>query len=184
MLYNRILSPQFMCGDNGTLEEKKNRHKVSILSRCIDNYTLYRFDNEEQEFMPFFNKNHKDKGGLDGLRRFCDYILLAERNNKLYVFLIELKSGNHKDAGKQLDAAEVFMDYIRRTAERIKFTNGFTSFDSSNIRTAKVLVCGIQGAKPKTKKSRDESVEKVEGRINLKLNCFPIRRLCDAAEID
>lgn len=135
--------------------------------------------------MPFFNKNHKDKGGLDGLRQFCDYILLMEKNNKLYVFLIELKSGNPKDAGKQLDAAEIFMDYIRRTAERIKLTNGFTSFDSSNIRTAKVLVCGTNGAKPKTKKSKDESVEKVEGRINLKLNCFPISRLCEvAAEID
>jgi hypothetical protein len=172
-----------MCGDNGTLEEKKNGHKVSILSRCIDNYTLYRFDNEEKEFMPFFNNQHS--GGLKGLRRFCDYILLAEKKSKLFVFLIELKSGRVDGAGDQLDAAEVFMDYIRRTAERIKLTNGFTSFDSSNIRTAKVLVCGINGAKPKTKKSRDESVEKVEGRINLKLNCFPISRLCEvAAEID
>ena len=37
-------------------------------------WTLYRFDLEEKEFLPFFNKTDD---APEGLRKFCDYILLS-----------------------------------------------------------------------------------------------------------
>jgi len=74
--------------------------------------TLYRFDPNKENIFPFFEK------GME-LRIICDYILLADYNEVLYVLLIELKKGN-EPAKKQLNATEEFMLYIIASALRIK----------------------------------------------------------------
>lgn len=74
--------------------------------------TLYRFDPDKEEIFPFFEK------GI-GLRSICDYVLLADYDDDLYVLLIELKLGK-LNAKEQLNATENLISYIIASALRIK----------------------------------------------------------------
>lgn len=136
-LYKRILAPHLSPEDQTCLAENKNTHKAKIIAGKIA-YTLYRYDQDEQKelFLPFFNHSH----GLKDLLKFCDYILLAERNNKLYVLLIEMKNGSNTDAQKQLEASETFMNFIQDTASRICSTNGYDDFNQKNITTRRIIL--------------------------------------------
>ena len=75
--------------------------------------TLYRFDPNKEEIFPFFEK------GI-GLRSICDYVLLADYDDDLYVLLIELKLGKLNNAKEQLNATENLISYIITSALRIK----------------------------------------------------------------
>lgn len=103
---------------------------------------LYRFDLEEEDFLPFFNNK---KGNIpDGLRKFCDYILLANYNNKTYILLIELKRGDtYGEADKQLRASEYFIEFICQTASRLH--KDFNDFDFNHknvvLRKIKIRAC-------------------------------------------
>lgn len=74
--------------------------------------TLYRFDPNKEEIFPFFEKEI-------GLRSICDYVLLADYGDDLYILLMELKLGNSK-AKEQLNATENLISYIIASALRIK----------------------------------------------------------------
>ena len=161
-LYTRILNPTFVSDNQTCMKEEKANHEVKLITQGIDEYRLYRFDLDSSaaDFLCFFNKNHSAGSGVQGLKdlnRFCDYVLLAQKKDKLYVFIFELKSGKNEGAVKQLRATELFMDYIKGTAERIKEVNGFDQFDAKNIITKKVVLKGNGGTSksvinPKNKK--------------------------------
>ena len=131
-LYTRILNPTFVPANQTCMEEVKADHSVKLITRGISEYRLYRFDldSSDADFLCFFNKNHSAGSGVQGLkdlRCFCDYVLLAQKSDKLYVFIIELKSGKTEGAVEQLRATELFMDYIKETAEFVRTTEGLMS---------------------------------------------------------
>ena len=74
--------------------------------------TLYRFDPNNEDIFPFFER------GM-ALRLICDYVLLVDYNDFLYVLLIELKRGSIT-AKKQLNATEELIRYVISSALRIK----------------------------------------------------------------
>ena len=149
-LYTRILAPKLKPKNQKVLTEQTGRkmQKADISSDGKICYTVYRYDQGEQreQFFPFFNNTHDGDMGKaetpspEGLLRFCDYILLAERNNRLYVLLIELKSGANGDAIKQLDATATFMDYVKNTAIRIAEENGYQNFNVENVKVRKIVL--------------------------------------------
>lgn len=174
-LYTRILSPAFLADDPTCMEEVKAGHKVTLITQKIDDYRLYRFDidSSDADFLCFFNKNHSDNSSVrvpKNLRKFCDYVLLAQKKDKLFIFIIELKSGSREGAKVQLMATELFMDYIKATAERIKGANGYDQFDAANIKTKKV-VCGPHktGSNPFKDKNPDDPLHLCNNEFRISL---------------
>lgn len=150
-LYYRIISPDLMSANQNLLVENKNHkpQKVELISDGFKSCCLYRYDMDERkaEFLPFFNKNHSNDGPVapEGLLSFCDYIILAEKNDKLFVVLVELKSGD--GAIEQLMATTTFMEYVKATAQRISIQNKYSDISPNNIITKRVIVKPVPGVR-------------------------------------
>lgn len=163
-LITRILSPRLQPENQKVLMENTHttNHQASIINGRRIRYTLYRYDQTEQGqcFLPFFNNTHDGDLGIapcpapSDLLKFCDYILLAEKNEVLYVLLIELKSGHNGDASKQLDASAVFFEYIKKTASRISNANGYSSFNTQNIKIKQIILKPQPKVRPCTQKAK------------------------------
>lgn len=165
-LYTRILSPRLRPEVQSVLIEKteKKDHIATIEPDHKMVYTLYRYDQKEHGtlFFPFFNNTHDSELGKaelptpDYLLKFCDYILLAEKKDTLYVLLIEMKSGGNGDAVIQLDASATFMDYVKNTALRIAEDNGYENFDADSIIVRKIVLKPAPNARPMTNQSKSK----------------------------
>lgn len=188
-LYTRILAP-WLKPENQDLLIEKTERKDHIARVITDNkkifHTLYRYDQKEQKgkFLPFFNNTHDGEYGEaeiptpEDLLRFCDYILLAERNSVLYVLLLELKSGKNGDAHKQLDATEVFMEFVKNTAKRISEANGYRDFDTQNIKIRKIVLKPAPQSKPSTNKGKDPQMVLNNSPIYYSSNILPLYKFC------
>lgn len=138
-----ILSEEFLSvSQDVMIENKENIHKVQCVNIDDGNRKgltrkLYRFDLEEKEFLPFFNKTDNSP---EGLRKFCDYLLLVKYKNTTYVLLIELKRGDISGADRQLRASESFIEFLCRTAKRLHDDFGDFNFDSKKIKLRKIII--------------------------------------------
>jgi hypothetical protein len=79
--------------------------KQSVPSFCFS-IDKSRNKGENDPIFPFFNP---EKGGVCSKN---DAFLVCQKKQQVYVFLIELKSGNPKAYLKQLRAAQVFFQFI------------------------------------------------------------------------
>lgn len=178
VLLCRILDRAFLSSSQDWMIESKGikykPQKVQLdkTGRKNLNYTLYRFDLEENNFLPFFNKSDDSP---EGLRKFCDYVLLVELNSKPYVFLIEMKRGTSGDAEKQLKASQTFMEFLYSSAERICNELGDESFNRKNIVIRKIKLKECKSPKLKTKGAG--SVDLTQEFISFySVGIFPIAR--------
>lgn len=141
-----ILEESYLCKPPHELtmsESKGDGQKSQVVTiqdtiRAITNIALYRFDAEEKgDFLPFFN----DKNGApERLNAFCDYIALLEHNGKLLIFLIELKRGETVGMEDQISASYEFMQYILKSADRIKLINNMPDFSIEDVEFRRILV--------------------------------------------
>lgn len=192
-LLNRMLSGDFLSTNQQMMEEPKQNgaHTCDIVEKGIDHFKVYRYDLDKCDFLPFFNKDHDDeKTGYvspnptpAGLLKFCDYILLADVNNKLYIILVEMKSGGNAGANQQLAASKAFIDYIKASAERIKTMCGCDDFDSKKIILRKVLL------KPAPKTRSITNIKKWNSQIDwgadpivLTQSWFPLLQVCECRQ--
>lgn len=156
-LITRMLHEDFLCKDgegNVMIENQGNEHavqRVNIVNsvRAISRMSLFRFDVKKtgKDFLPFLANSNT--APLE-LRSFCDYVLLVECRDNLYILLIELKRGDHLGYRKQIDGANCFMDYIISSAMRIRSVNGFNDFDRHNIHYRRVLLKKCKSEKEET----------------------------------
>lgn len=192
-LFTRMLSWDFLSADQHKMAEPKQvaTHTCTIVDKGVDCYKLYRYDSEERDFLPFFNNNHDvEERGVEvvyptpkGLRKFCDYILLAAVNEKLYVILVEMKSGANTGANQQLAASKTFIDYIKASAERIKTLCGYDDFDSRNIILRKVLLKPAPTFRPTTNIGRRNSqIDWGDDPIVLNSQLFPLLKVCECRQ--
>lgn len=192
-LFTRMLSRAFLAPDQQMMEEPKQAgtHTCSIVDKGVDFFKAYRYDLDEFDFLPFFNKEHDDEErGIvaenptpTGLLKFCDYILLATVNDKLYVILVEMKSGNNARANQQLAASKTFIDYIKASAERIKTLCGCDDFDSRNIIIRKVLLKPAPTIRPTTNiGKRNSQIDWGSDPIVLNSQLFPLLKVCECRQ--
>ena len=192
-LFTRILSEDFMIPDQHRMEEPKQAgtHICTIVDKGVDSFKAYRYDLEERDFLPFFNKDHDDEErgyhsvspSPSGLLKFCDYILLASTNEKLYIILVEMKSGGNADANQQLAASKTFIDYIKASAERIKTMWGCDDFDSRKIILRKVLLKPAPKPRPTTNIGRRNSqIDWSADPIVLNSHLFPLLKVCECRQ--
>lgn len=182
-LYNRILAAKYKAKRQDRLEEKKCRipQTAKIIDQAVDAYVVYRFDLDKENFLPFFNNNNEGAAKAPKkLKAFCDYIILAAIGNKLYVVLVEMKSGLGNGATGQLEATETFMKYIMKTALRIKDINGYGDFDENNIIIRK-LILKPQKVRPltNTAKSKGGKTNLFSDPMMVVENQLPLARLCN-----
>lgn len=193
-LFTRMLSQDFLSPDQFMMEEPKQAgaHTCTIINTGVEHFMAYRYDLEERDFLPFFNKdyNDEDRGVVvenptpSGLLKFCDYILLATISEKLYVILVEMKSGTNAGARLQLAASETFIDYVKASAERIKSMCGYGDFDTRNIILRKVLLKPGPKARPTTNvgKRRNAQIDWGADPIELWQQVFPLRKVCECRQ--
>lgn len=185
-LYTRIIAPRFQSEKQNILTEEKakKKHEISVVAMGVKDYTLYRFEMDEEKFLPFFNDTHGNENvkaeypAPKALSSFCDYILLASLAGKLYVLLIEMKSGAANGAGVQLKATETFMNYIKETALRIKGYNGYDSVDGNNIVVRRIIAKAAPTARPTTNVAKRKIDWKADPLI-WSNNVFPIAKICN-----
>ena len=136
----RILNEGFKSSKQDEMIENqgdKKTQSVDITPMKDLKKTLYRMALNEKDFLPFFNKSHSSP---EGLRQFCDYILLAEYLGRTFVLLLELKRGDTAGAAKQLNASETFMEYIYSSAKRLHVDFNDSEFDKEKVTTMKIVV--------------------------------------------
>ena len=187
-LSQRILSQELRPANQTLLKEimLDKPHTATVVSNGIGEYVLYRLDCDEKDWLPFFNtvptsQNHTVPFPTPKyLRSFCDYILLVSRQEKLYVLLVEMKSGDHahSDAARQLEASAAFMDYIRLTADRICRYNDYNTFDSNCIKMRKVILKPCPKTRPKTNIAKDSSINWDADTVVIPGNTLPLLKLC------
>lgn len=192
-LFTRMLSWDFLSPDQRMMEEPKQAgiHTCTIVDKGVDSYKAYRYDLDNRDFMPFFNKEHDDdaKGIVvenptpSGLLKFCDYILLAAVNEKLYVILVEMKSGGNEGANQQLAASKTFIDYVKASAERIKSLSGYGDFDANNIVLRKVLLKPAPKTRPTTNIGRrNNQIDWGADPIVVPSQLFPLLKVCECRQ--
>lgn len=192
-LFYRMLSRDFLSPDQLMMTEPKQAgaHTCTIVPKGVERYMAYRYDLDERDFLPFFNKDHDDlKRGIEaenpapsGLLKFCDYILLAAVSEKLYVILVEMKSGTNARAGQQLAASKTFIDFIKATAERIKTMCGSDDFDTRNIIVRKVILKPAPKTRPTTNiGKRNSQIDWGADPIVVKQQVFPLMKVCECRQ--
>lgn len=139
---------------------EEQRVEIKCDTRDVLDKKLYCFNSTEKKesLFPFFN--NRDAAPKD-LNRFCDYILLIQHVNGLFVFFLEMKRGTKEGAGDQINASCTFFDFILESAERIKVKNGYVEFDSSRIkeRYRKIILKEERSNKRMTKKKDIENMD-------------------------
>lgn len=112
-ILNSVIHEDFIHNNQKSMTEiqKSFKMEIPIYAKNIDQYRLYKFDSCQKDLFPFFARK-------SGLKKICDYILLAEKGVNLYIFLIELKNGKGSSQ-KQLEASKSFIEYIIDSAKRI-----------------------------------------------------------------
>lgn len=149
-----ILDKGFQASNQNLMIEAKGTtykpQKVVIdgTGRVNLTWTLYRFDLEEKEFLQFFNRTDE---APEGLRKFCDYVLLVEAGGKSYVLLVEMKRGSLGDAEKQLNASECFINFLYNSAERLQRDFDGSEFNRSSVVLRKIKLKECKSNKLTTK---------------------------------
>lgn len=164
----KIINHHYLSNDLVMVEPARDgmpeqRVEVKIISRSISDMKLYQFsgqDKEDAAHIPFFNKiGDGDSKPPKGLNKFCDYILLVQHTNGLYVFLLEMKRGTNEGAKMQLEASKCFFDYILRSAERIKKLNGWTDLNTDDIHYRRIEIKADCSNKRTTKHKDIETMD-------------------------
>lgn len=114
----KILKTQYLSKDQNLIEEINLdakgipfKMKRTVVGHRSIEYKIYRFDPNDESLFPYFNP-------IEGLNKICDYIIFAENNAILCVFLIELKKGKGSPE-KQLNISEGFVKFILDRAKKV-----------------------------------------------------------------
>lgn len=118
--------------------EIKERATFKLLSNQISETCFFEFDKDDAEVYPFFEAKA-------GLRVKNDFILVHQRGNTVYIFLIELKSTNPTGYLTQLRAGKQFFQFI---IDRIKLASSsesksWTDFDLKEFGKLTFVYKGI-----------------------------------------
>ena len=121
--------------NNLRLKEEKESLSVDIKIKDFNNTSCFSFDKDKTSkndvLFPFFNPTIK------GLCTKNDFILVHQKGDQVYIFLIELKSKNIGDYLKQLRAGMLFFKFI---IDRIKLcSSDFQDLNNDNLHYKGIL---------------------------------------------
>ena len=112
-LFEEILDNNFKVQPNGNtydLKESSNPNYPITKLKKKGKALVYKFDVDGRIF-PFFDYTKSF------INKSSDYIIFNEKENALFVFVVELKSNNPQNAHAQLYASEKFVNFISSMVE-------------------------------------------------------------------
>jgi hypothetical protein len=97
------------------LEEKNEPSLPKTTIKQKNKMLLYSFDLEDsnQSVFPIFNASYPN------LTAISDHVIFYQKEDKLFVFICNLKSAVKGNASKQAEATYLFTEYIVKTTERV-----------------------------------------------------------------
>ena len=105
------------CGGEIILEEtERDSTTKKITIKKTGRLYQTKFDEhikDAPDLFPYFTTE-------EGVRKISDYLLFYLKNNKLYIFVCELKSKKAKGSGKQIEAAYIFAQFLVNTLSRMQ----------------------------------------------------------------
>lgn len=116
---NDVIADPFVCNANGgklRLQEfDENGVKVGrpVTFLLPGNIVCLQLDKRGKNIFPFFSREIPD------LCKIADRLIFHSKDESLWVFIIELKSGGTSGAIKQLKASFVLSEYVVQTVRRI-----------------------------------------------------------------
>jgi len=113
---------------------------------------VYKFDVNGRIF-PFFD--HRKPF----INKSSDYIIFNQKENALFVFVIELKSKSIKKAYQQLFASEKFVDFIYLMAEAYRRINNIPIEGSDDIAIRHIISSFKNRPRPKTNVKGDNKYD-------------------------
>jgi hypothetical protein len=136
------------------LIEEKEKLSVDIKIKTSDIISCFSFDKDKKSkadaVFPFFNST------VNGLCTKNDFILVHQKGNNVYVFLIELKSKNSNGYLKQLRAGKLFFQFV---VDKIKLCNSeCKDFNKYNLHYRGILF-RINRGRPDKGTSRHSKLE-------------------------
>lgn len=134
-ILRNAIADKFIAPNQYILEEESAKMKRDIKTQNIDSkdFLVCKLDNN-MELFPYFKESNK--GGIDHIRKICDYAIFVQRKTILYILLIELKKSNNNSAKKQLELTEPFVRFI---IERIKIAKQ-NDFVKDNYKIRKIAI--------------------------------------------
>lgn len=118
-----IINKSFLLEQHGKiiLQDKKSKTGNKIELSKSGKSLCVQWDKEKKDLLPFFsNSQHKNgSNSVEGLLKMSDNAIFYTTSDKLFVFIIELKSANKTGAFKQVLAGYEFNKYICQTAQRL-----------------------------------------------------------------
>ena len=112
---------------------------------------VYKFDVDGGIF-PFFDYRKSF------INKSSDYIIFNQKENALFVFVIELKSKSIKKAYQQLFASEKFVDFIYSMAEAYRRINSI-SIEGSGEIAIRHIILSKKPPRPKTNVKKDNKYD-------------------------
>ena len=123
-VFDSLIDDFFKSSEQKKLVEKQSNMEILIkASNC--KYLSYSFDKDMKNYkssnrlLPFF------KNRLEGANSMCDYIIFCEKKcdkeNVLYILIIELKNSEDRKTSTQLLAGHCLANYIMETLKRLDF---------------------------------------------------------------
>jgi len=140
------------------------KKSLSTFAFSID---VPRKTNEKDPVFSFFNVEK------EGLCSKNDAILVCQRENKIYVFLIELKSVNKGKYLKQLNSSKVLFEFI---VDRMKLINISVNKDQIEYRGI-LFCCPRRGAEEATRKKFKANFEDRNGLLVTEKYCHNTYRI-------
>lgn len=118
-ILNRIFDSRFIKGSTTIIDEPaEGMSRTLLMGNGIsqEDILLCRLDQGDGiDMFPFLRGNSTSKG-LKGMKRICDYAIFVDKDNVLYVLLIELKKGDESPL-EQLNVTEPLIDFIFKRAK-------------------------------------------------------------------
>ena len=140
------------------------KNSLSTFAFSID---VPRRKDEKDPVFPFFNVTKK------GLCSKGDAILVCQKENKIYVFLIELKSINKGKYLKQLKSSKSFFDFIVNRMELIDIPVKREHIEYRGI----LFCCPRRGAEETTRKKYKANFENRNGLLVTEMECHNTYRI-------
>lgn len=120
-ILNRIFDSRFIVESPSTIEEpSEGMSRTFFKGRNLqdDDVLVCRLDQGGIDMFPFL-RGKSIPMGLKGMKRICDYAIFVDKEELLYVLLVELKKGDDSPQ-EQLNVTVPLIDFI---FERAKILN-------------------------------------------------------------
>lgn len=109
-----------------------------LLRICGGRSLVFSLDRQGSDPFPYIKENTS----LSGMRSVCDALVVTHVNGRDYVFAVEMKTGQSRNAEKQIESAKLFIEGINGLLR----THGHWSGD--------VTFCGVLSFKPRSQERK------------------------------